>query len=171
MSVTLKLSSDESRSSRETVRRIHQELLSVLSEKDSLSLFYGVLSKKDLRLKYLNLGSSAAFFCRSGKSFEILPTQGASITRGRELSEVNESEISLQPSDRLALISYGFVEAVGGAEKTCELLDGFREKPAVDAINELVFKVKSKFAEPDDMPEQDCTAVLLDVDAKILRLA
>jgi hypothetical protein len=78
--------------------------------------------------------------------------------------------VSLGPSDRFALISDGFVEAVGGPQAMCELLDRFRDADSKDALNELVFCVKSKLTEPDDMPEQDCTAVIFDVDAKTLRL-
>jgi hypothetical protein len=68
-------------------------------------------------------------------------------------------------------VSDGFVETVGGAEQARALLDRFRDREPADCLNELVFEVKKRFAEPDDMPEQDCTAVILDVDSKVIRLA
>ena len=43
--------------------------------------------------------------------------------------------------------------------------------PFPEAGGRVVFKVKSAFTEPDDLPAQDCTAVLFDMDSKVLRLA
>jgi hypothetical protein len=172
MKVAMKLSADEARSCHETVRRIHEELLVTLTEKDKLSLFYGTVSRKDLSLRYLNLGTSCAFYSNASKPFVLLPSQSDAITRsgvfpGKDL----EVALQLEPGDRLALISDGFVETAGGAEKTRELLDRFKGGNPVDALNELVYSVKSKFTEPDDMPAQDCSALIVDVDAKVIRLA
>src|SRR4051812_44873866 len=66
MRVANKLSADASRSSVETVKRIREEVLATLKEKDKLSLFYGVLSRKDYRLRYMNLGTSFVFYARAG---------------------------------------------------------------------------------------------------------
>jgi hypothetical protein len=170
VSVMMKLTAEQSRSSLGTVRLIHDALVATLGEKDRLSMFYGVLSRKDYVLKYVNVGGSAAFHCGKDGKFVALPSQGGPITRVSGLP-ATEAELALQPNDRFALISDGFVEAAGGAAQVCQLLDRFRTKPSVDSINELVYAVKSKFKEPDDMPGQDCTAVIFDVDAKILRLA
>lgn len=171
MSVAVKLSAEEVRSSSETVKRIHQELTTTLNDKDKLSLFYGVLSRKDLKLRFLNLGTSCAFVAPQNGEFKRLPSQGGPITRAGGFSAGEEGEIGLNPSDRFALISDGYIDVLGGPDKTCDLLNRFREKELNDTLNELVFAVKSRFAEPDDMPEQDCTAVIFDVDPKVLRLA
>jgi serine phosphatase RsbU (regulator of sigma subunit) len=171
MRVAVKLSAEETRSSLETVRRIYDELILTLSEKDKLSLFYGVLSRKDFRFRYLNLGTSCALICSAGQGFQAVRTQGGPITKEAGLGAVVESEIKLEPGQRLALISDGFVEAVGGTEQVCDLLNRMRKMEPVDSLNELVFRVKSKFSDPDDMPEQDCTAAIFDVDEKLLRLA
>ena len=87
------------------------------------------------------------------------------------IPEVNESEVIFHPRDRLALISDGFLEAVGGAEAACELLTRNRDRASVDSVNELVYQVKKKLSEPEDMPEQDCTALFFDIDSRVLRLA
>ncbi|MBC7692762.1 MAG: SpoIIE family protein phosphatase [Methylotenera sp.] len=171
MRVALKLSVEETRSSLETVRKIYDEIILTLNEKDKLSLFYGVLSRKDFKFRYLNLGSSCAFLAGANSGFRPVDSQGGPISKASGLGQLREAEIKLEPNQRLALISDGFVEALGGVEKVCDLLDRMRQMEPVDSLNELVFRVKSKFTDPDDMPEQDCTAAIFDVDAKLLRLA
>jgi len=171
MRVTMKLSVEEVRSSSETVRRIQDELKATLTEKDKLSLFYGVLSRKDYRLRYLNLGSTTAFYAPTGGSFTELKSGGEAITASTTDISVQESEVVLEPSGRLALISDGFADVIGGSDKVRALLNEFRSLDAKDALNEMVFRVKSQFVEDDDMPAQDCTGVIFDLDARLIRLA
>ena len=171
MSVVLKLSSEETRSSRDTVQRIMDDLLVTLSEKDRLSLFYGVMSRKDYRLRYLNIGTSRAFLSSGAADCRELEVQGDPISRSDGFRAGIEAEIALSPGDRLVLLTDGFIEAAGGARSTCELLDRFRSKESSDALNELVYSVKSRFKEADDRPERDCTGVVLDVEANLIRLA
>jgi hypothetical protein len=171
MRVAMKLSFDETRSCEETVQRIREEILATLNERDRLSLFYGVISRKDYVMRYLNLGSSSAYYAPPGKDFQILPAQGEAITR-KMLSgpaRGTGTEISLEPEGRLALISDGFVESVGGPESALAILQEYRKHEPADFVNELVFRAKSKLTEEADMPAQDCTAVVLDVDARVLR--
>jgi serine phosphatase RsbU (regulator of sigma subunit) len=163
---------DQLRSSRDTVRKIQDELLAALRETDQLSLFYGVISRKDYRLRYVNLGSSCAFYAPSGGDFRQLESQGEALSRSKRFSpEGVEGVIEMEPEDRLALISDGFVEAVGGPGPLIELLNKFRKKDPKETLNELAYRVKSTLTDADDLPAQDCTALLLDVDTRVIRLA
>lgn len=171
MKVAMKLSSEEARSSLETVKRIQDELKLTLGEKDRLSLFYGVINRRDYKLKYLNLGSSCAFLAKARGGFQLLPHQGEAISKHKAMPSMKEGEVALNPEDRLVLLSDGFVDAAGGPEKASELLERFRDAEPADTLNELVFQVKSRFSEPDDLPEQDCTAGIFDVSNKLIRLA
>jgi hypothetical protein len=170
MKVALKLSVEEARSSFETVKKIQDELKATLSEKDRLSLFYGVLSRKDYRLRYMNLGSSSAFYSPPNGKFTQLKSHDGPITTLTKEVPSEESELVLDPAGRLALISDGFSEVSGGAKGICALLDEFREKDPKDALNEMVFRVKKEFQEEDDLPAQDCTGVIFDVDPRLIRL-
>lgn len=172
MRVALKLTADEVRSSAETVEKIRAELLTTLGEKDFLSLFYGVISKKDLTLNYINLGNTRIFHSAKDRPFKILPTQGGTISSGNRLVRLgDENKLQLEPADRLVLISDGFIETLGGPEHTARLLDRFRKTDPKDALNEFVYAVKSRFKDPDDVPEQDCTGIVIDIPKKTLRLA
>ena len=170
MKVAVKLSSEEVRSSLETVKKIHEELALTLSDKDKLSLFYGVISRKDLKLRYLNLGSSCIFLAHKGNAFEELPS-GQAITRTSGLSSLKQSEVQIIPGDRILMISDGFVDAAGGPAKIAGLVNRMKDETSEDLLNELVYLVKSKATDPEDLPEQDCTAVFLETDTRALRLA
>jgi serine phosphatase RsbU (regulator of sigma subunit) len=171
MRVAMKLSQEEVRSCEDTVRRIHEELLLTLNDKDKLSLFYGIVSRKDYCLRYVNLGTSCAFYAQPGQNFRLLPSQGEMITRASAglPKQDFQAELPLEPQGRLALISDGFLEVMGGEAQVLKALNQFRDAESADFLNELVFQLKSRFEAPDDLPAQDCTAVLLDVDARILR--
>ncbi|MGZ3699859.1 MAG: PP2C family protein-serine/threonine phosphatase [Bdellovibrionota bacterium] len=171
MRLAVKLTADEARSTLGTVRKIQDELQVTLKEKDRLSLFYGVITRKDLRFRYLNLGTVSLFYASPGKGFKPLPAQAQALVRDSGPVNAQEQEIALEPGSRLALVSDGFLEVAGGAEQLQQTLERYREKPAVDSINELVFRVKSAFKKPDDLPAQDCTVAILDLDARVLRLA
>lgn len=170
MKVAMKLSTDEMRSSYDTVRKIYDELLLTLGEKDRLSMFYGIVSRRDLSLKYLNLGSSRAFVSSNGGSFEELPSQGEAITRSSTFPSLQDGERVLSPKDRLVLVSDGLIEVVGGEKQATRLLNDYSSSDAADILNELIFRVKRELQDPDDLPNQDCTAIVLDVDARVMRI-
>ena len=171
MRVANKINGVDSRSSYESVKLIFDEIMLTLGDKDRLSLFYGSISRKDLTLKYLNLGTSWAYHAPAEGEFRALATQGQAISKTTGLPPAQDIEMVLKPADRLVLLSDGFVEAVGGSDSAQRLLNRFRKAEAVDALNEFTFAVKSKLQTDDDMPEQDCTGVIMDVDTKFIRLA
>jgi hypothetical protein len=170
MKAAMKLNSDATLSSIEMVKKIQEELVTTLSEKDSLSLFYGTVSRKDYQLRFLNLGSSTVFYASPGKPFTQLPNHGHSISRKSGLVSGSEGLLRLEPGARLVLVSDGIVEAAGDHAAVLKSIESLREEDPKDSLNELIFKVKSKVAE-DELPAQDCTAIILDIDKKLLRLA
>jgi serine phosphatase RsbU (regulator of sigma subunit) len=171
MRMTMKLSRDEARSSTETVKLISDELMLGLKEKDRLAILYGVLNRKDFKFRYLHLGSTVFLHARKGEPFRILDSQGEALSLANsDVSQYSEKEITLEPEDRIVFLSDGFVEACGGAEKAKAVVDPYREKEPADIMNELAFRVKKEM-DPDGLPDQDCTALVIDIDAKLLRLA
>lgn len=172
MRVAMKLSQDESRKALETVRLIFTELSLGLKEKDRLSLFYGVLSRKDYVLRYLNLGSAQIFHAPKGRPFRRLPHQGEALQSGfARWTDLREEEIALEPSDRLILLSDGYVDGFGGEESVLKFLNGDPARDPKDVLNEFVFSVKRRIPTAEDLPEQDCSALIIDVDSKVIRLA
>lgn len=169
MRVTMKLTADQLRSCHETLEKIREEIVLTLSEKDRLSIFYGIVSRKDYKLRYLNFGSSRAYYAPHEGHFSVLGSHGDAITQTSGTLGLEEKEVSLSPQSRLVVVSDGFIDSAGGGESFLKVLDEFRGKSANDLLNELAFQVKSRFQEPEDMPAQDCTALVFDADAKLLR--
>lgn len=166
------LPDEEVRSCVTAARRIRDGVLESLTERDHLSLFYAVLSRKDYRLRFLNLGGSRVFYARPGEKFaEVVSGRGDPIVRAMGVRTENEGEIALAPDGRLVLISDGFVETTGGAAEVLKILDQYRDSEAANSLNELVFRAKTPISDPDGLPVQDCTAVVFDVDSRVIRLA
>jgi serine phosphatase RsbU (regulator of sigma subunit) len=168
-----KVSIEDARSCIGSARRIRDGVLATLTEQDRLSLFYAILSRKDYKLRFVNLGTSRAFYASPGKPFEELTTQGDAIQRasGVRVRVEEDGEVTLEPEGRLAIFSDGFVQIAGGAAKLIEILNRFRGADPKDSINELAFRVKSPLTSEDDLPARDCTAVIFDVDSRLIRLA
>lgn len=153
-------------------RRIRDGVLAVLGDRDHLSLFYGVLSRKDYRFRFLNLGSTRIFYAPPGLPFsEAGDGQGDPIVRSISVRADVEGELKLEPEGRLVLVSDGFVDGAGGRVELLKVLDQYRGAEAADSLNELVFRVKKTLTGPDELPVQDCTAILFDVDVRVIRLA
>lgn len=171
MRVAVQLSIEESRSSVETVRRIYQEILNTLNPKDQLSLFYGVVSRKNLLLRYVHFGTVGVFHAHAGKEYVSLQSPSGPICQSKVPPVFREFSVELEPGDRLVFVSDGFMEAAGGVKQSLGLLERFRKKENNDTLNEFVFQVKSKLLDPSQLPPQDCTAVVMDVETRVVRLA
>ncbi len=71
----------------------------------------------------------------------------------------------------MLLLSDGFLDGFDQKLKALEHgLDQNKQKEPKDLLNELVYKIKSKFTDSDDLPAQDCTALVLDVKAQMYAL-
>ncbi len=174
MSVTAKLSLDHLRkkgATTEVVKRIYDELAALLGEKNQLSLFYGSYSREDQCLRYMNFGNISAYYSALGHSTFELPRQGGVISSSSGFKTEKEGEIHLEPESRFALVSDGFTQAFESAAGIRNYLDQFRDNDSLKVLNEFAFKVKSKLGDENDVPARDCTAIIFDVNSRVLRLA
>lgn len=147
------------------------ELETLLQKKDFLSLFLGVIHRKDLALKYLNLGHNHAFLQSARGKFDVLESHGAPLHAGRAIENQGvQTTVHLQPSDRLILVSDGFLGPFSGVRDFASYLQELQKTETPDLLNELVFQVKRKIPKDERFPSQDCTAVVLELDSKLLRL-
>lgn len=171
--VVMKLAAEDALSCSEAVRRVAEEIQVTLGDRDHLSLFYGVLSRKDLKMRYLNFGSSRAFHAPEGSEFRLLPGKSKPISKEAASTlqdSLHEYELVLSPRDRFVLVSDGFIETCGGEQACFRVLNQFRNEPQAKLLNELAFLTKGTLPD-DEMPAHDSTAVVVDVDSNTLRLA
>lgn len=174
VATTVRLGGDAGRGVRETFERIRGEIGLCMGEKDRLSFFYGILSRKDYVLHYLNFGSAKLLYAPAGQPFaevsQAAPAIAAAGVDGAVTVDTQtEHRLPLEAGSRLILLSDGFwerVESLGSAwwEKN-------RDLDAEALTTELSFLSKKDLEGDDEMPTQDCTAVVFDVDARLIRLA
>jgi len=168
--VAMKVSLESARSPVDTVRALHDELQAIFSEKHRLSLLYGILSRSDLKFRWLALGQARLFHARGGDGFRSLEVQGAILRKGESLREdLSAGELNLEPQDRILMVSDGFIEGLGGERE----LENLLRQPAGKAealLNDLAWRIRKGLAD-DELPAQECTALWLEVDSNVIRLA
>jgi len=160
-----------------------------LARKGTLGGFWGVLSRKDLVLRYLSFGEVAAYRMTLDGRVEEIPGHTGHLTATQGWNpEWVEKRVQLSPGERVVMLSDGFVRAAGGGESVQRFLesrpipfrgasasedDGIDERNRIEDgwIDELERTVKGNLATPDDLPVEDCSILILTLDAKMLRLA
>lgn len=171
MRVAVRVGSQDLKSIPEFLKRISDEIAMTLGERDSLSTVIAVINRKDLSLRYVSLGECGLFVRTGGeRAYKELKAQGEGIRRGTRVKEFKESEVKLEPGDRLVLASDGFLKGAGGKREMLSKLERLDSKEALDVLNELAYHAKKSSLDPE-FPPEDCTGIVIDLDAKLMRLA
>lgn len=180
MQLPAKLGTDEIRDPQATVARIYSELKEKMDDKESFSIFYGVLDRRSFVLRYvafgkvfLNLQSAAG-----GREWLYKGDRNA-LARDAEktIQSAQAAEISFEPEDRLLILSDGLESSL--ETSVPKFLDGISERDPQSVMNEFSFALRSKHdpegeeAANGDYPmlPEDCSVLLVDVAKNILRLA
>jgi hypothetical protein len=171
LSSSARLASDSSMNTGDWIRAMYQELKSSLGQGEHLSVFYGRINRRDFSLTYQMYGTVEAFVVERAGECHPLEKSGARISGMSAPTDSFERKIHLNPKDRLVLLSDGFVRGAGGEFYLHKI---FHEKSGQDPfrlVNELAFQIKSKLTENETFPGEDCSAIVIDVENNVLRLA
>jgi len=169
--VAMRVSLETSRDPLLTVRALHSELQSVMGEKHRVGLLYGVISRADLKLRYVSLGQARWLYQVAGGGFEFLKSHGELIRKGSELpSDLQAGEVDLSPQDRLILVSDGFLEGLGGEDVALQSLEEWKTRSLEDVLNDWAWKLRRGLSD-EELPPQECSALGLEVDSRVIRLA
>jgi hypothetical protein len=170
LSSSAKLASDVHMNSAQWVHAIAAELKTVLGEHDHLNLFFGRLNRRDFTLHYQLYGSIEAYvLAADGSKFRFEKTGGS--IQSKFMPVATEHHFTLNPKDRMILISDGFVNGSGGEQALQKLFTDHLTRDPFHLVNELSYQVKSKLNAEDVFPGEDCSAVVIDIEARVLRLA
>lgn len=163
------------------VRALWGKMQASLKEKDKLSLLYGILDRRTYALKFVACGN--AFLAKRGKGGKITwGAKGEHAPLTLENPQVPPAgELMLEPGDRLMACSDGWGEALGMS------MPGFVEEylgksdDSQELMNQMAFRLRSKLEEESDepvkaedefpMPPQDCSVLVFELAANVLRLA
>ncbi|NDG83793.1 MAG: hypothetical protein EBX52_02000 [Proteobacteria bacterium] len=153
------------------VRAIFTEIKTALGEKGHFSIFFGRLNRRDFSLHYQLHGSIESFLLQASGKGSRLRKHGPEIHSASDPGSLEEFVIQLEPKDRLVLLSDGFVSGSGGEAGLERLFCEKHEQDPFFLVNELAFQIKSKLSPGETFPGEDCSAVVIDVENRVLRLA
>lgn len=169
LKLALKLSKDEAKSPAATLAKVFEELQLTMKPNENLSVFYGVLNRKTFELTYAS-GGTVKFVRQADGVFEELTAEAGPLVKGQAY-RLTDKKMLLEPGDRLVVMSDGFSEKFEGTQDFQKGLTKAFGDEAIGLINELSFRVKRELEDEDDMPKQDCSVMIIDVEKRAMRLA
>ncbi len=158
-------------SPKERLSALEKKLVCEMREKDKLSIFFGVMNRKTLKLDFISAGGAGLTVERAGGGVEtILDGQRDAITKENwKIPDVQSLELS--GGDRMVLFSDGWTSGTGHPGH--ELIQGLLEDGVPDAqalVNDLSFRMKKR-QDDDSLPPEDCSVLIFEVARNALRLA
>ncbi len=171
LSNSARIANDSQLRSSDWIQSIYADIKTALGEKESLSLFFGRLNRKDFTLHYQLFGSIEAFQISQNGECKSFEKHGKKITSTEAPIHHEESVVVLNPKDRLVLLSDGFVNGVGGETYLNQVFQKQMEKDPFLLVNELSYRIKAKLVDGETFPGEDCSAIVMDIESRVLRLA
>ncbi|MBI2607033.1 MAG: serine/threonine-protein phosphatase [Deltaproteobacteria bacterium] len=172
--IAMKLTKDEARSPSQTIAKVFEELQLTMKPTEHLSIFYGIFNRKTFALSFTGAGS-IRFLVQSGaggveSSISDFSMHPVPLEKNKSV-RLTDNEVTIHPGDRIVVMSDGFYEPFGGDETLKKTLaQSFGEEPLA-FINECAYHVKKTFEPGEDMPAQDCSVMVIDVEKRAMRLA
>jgi hypothetical protein len=171
LSSSARIANDAQLSTADWVKTIFEELKVTLGDQGHFSVFFGRLNRKDFSLHYQLYGTIEAFVVEKEGECHSLQKHGKRISAKTAPADGFEKIIHLSPKDRIVLLSDGFVNGVGGEFYLQKLFHERLNQEPFALVNELSFQIKSKLSPGETFPGEDCSAIVIDVDHRVLRLA
>ena len=148
-----------------TVSRIVDEVRPLMKNGEDLSLFYGILNRHTHEISYTSCGS-IRFFDGTARAND--DTKAVSRT---ERFAGTDHKSQLSHARRVALLTDGFSEAIGGDRQLSDVFSARQAAESSDLINDLGYAAKGKLTAEDDMPAQDCSVLVIELERPRMRLA
>ncbi len=179
LSILIKISSKvEARKGLEPdqmISLIAKEMITQMQVKDQVSLFYGIVDKRNYEFKYSSLGKTHAYLQVFGQdSLVSLDPCGPQITKDFN-AQPKSLTIQLNPRDRWVLCSDGLLREINSQNQVYGL-DRFKEsirsapKQGVHELRNEIFYQIEKFTGRVD-PSHDSTLVVIEVKDRVIKLA
>ncbi len=147
------------------VHQIYQELALTFKQSDVLSLFVGLIDQHNKTMQFLNDGNIRVFYQSSSETLQK--------KRGRFYllrQKLQEQHLHLEPHSRLILLSDGFaggfpnpwIHFRNRTETLFEFIKHSHGTPAKEVLLQLTSRIQSQWGSDQDLPDQDCTGIILD---------
>lgn len=152
------------------IKELTSEIINSMKINEKISLLYATLSKEDRALRFESFGKVFAFYASKNEDFEEISSFEEPISKSIMEIKFSDLEIELAPMSRLVFISNGFVELLGGKNAIKTILNKNKGKELQNSLNELVYQVRLTRSTPNDLPAMDCTALIIEPQATLLKL-
>lgn len=157
------------------VQKIISEVAPQMTQKDSASLFYGVIDRRTFDFEYCSVGENIGIIQRAGKD-ALAEIKAQSKIIKKDFNEVLASEmISLNSNDRIAIASTGLVNATNRAGEPFgkERFSGAIRKAPRQGVHELRNEILYQSEQFTGLknPNKDQTVIVFEVKEKVLKLA
>ena len=162
-------SDEEARSPSAMLAKIFNEVKVAMKPKESLSVFYGVFNRKTFDFTYASVGN-VRFYIQKSTGEAILQNGLTDPLKTDVVWQTRDAHSEVDPGDRFLLLSDGFYEAFSSEPE----MVGSISQSGTDSlalVNEFVFRIKNTLESPDDLPKQDCSIMVIDVEKRAMRLA
>lgn len=179
LTVLIKISSQmeakKGMSADQVINALGAEMLGQMKEKDKVSLFYGIVDRRNYTLSYASVGKVSVFLQQSGKDslIEVEPSAAEiSIANG---VKAQQDVYSLSSKDRLILVTEGVHEVQSPKNETWGIAGvkkAIKDAPKTgvhELRNEILIQAEqfSKKADPD----RDQTVLVMEVKDQVIKLA
>lgn len=180
MQFSVHVSQDDLADPSRIVSALFGKVKECMKEADRFSILYGILNRKTYQFRYVDCGPVfAAHRAQEGGLQWVSKGENPPLTLSSSLIPPFR-EISLEPGDRMMLVSDGWAEALGDSGPV--VLETFLSGvDTQEVINSMAFRLRKSVekiydlepgAEEDfPMPPQDCSVLLFDLAKNVLRLA
>jgi sigma-B regulation protein RsbU (phosphoserine phosphatase) len=171
LSCSARMANDQQISTADWVRNLYEELRLTLGEQGHFSLFFGRINRKDFSLHYQLFGSVESFIMDRDGAVRRLAKSGEAISNRSVPGPTEERVVQLNPKERLILLSDGFVRGAGGEFQLDRVFRERRDEEPFSLVQELSYQIQSKLGEGETFPGEDCSAIVIDIENRVLRLA
>ena len=157
----------------EVIDKIVAELRPVMQEKDSASLFYGIVDRRNFDFKFASVGSIGGLLQTEQRLIRLEP--GPEKITTKYTAQTLSQSISLGAQDRLILCTEGVLQAKNkqkqnfGFEQLTAVIQRAARNGVHELRNDLIFGLE-QFTETAE-PERDQTVVVCEIKDKVLKLA
>jgi serine phosphatase RsbU (regulator of sigma subunit) len=171
LSSSARIANDAELSTADWIKTIYGELKLTLGDDGHFSVFFGRLNRKDFSLHYQLFGSIEAFIVEKEGVTRTIEKNGKRMSAMHVPEYGEEKIVQLNPKDRIVLLSDGFVNGIGGEFHLQKIFHERLNQEPFALVNELSFQIKAKLSPGETFPGEDCSAIVLDIDPRVLRLA
>ncbi len=147
------------------LKQLGSEILSEMGEKDSVSMFYAVVDRRNFEIKYSSVGKiSCLYQSYSDEKMVQLESTGGPLSKASTFQPLAHS-FQLNPRDRLILCTEGATRM----NQVIQSLQKLSNSSVHDLRNEIVFQVES--INQSQFPDRDLTVLVTEVKDRVIKLA